>query len=81
MRPTAVRRDEEGMKSHKYLLALATAVTALAFTGCDRTVSKNESTTVRSDGTVKSQETTVTQKADGTTVKTEETKKTTPAKP
>lgn len=66
------------LKNIPTLLALALG---FAFSGCDRTVSKTESTTVKSDGTVKSKETTVTQKADGTTVKTEETKKTTPAKP
>ncbi len=68
----------------KYLKVLffATSLSAtLATIGCDRTVSKSESTSTSRDGTVKSKETTVTQKADGTTVKTEETKKTTPAKP
>jgi hypothetical protein len=69
------------MKTCKYLLTLTVLASGLAFTGCERTVSKQESTTIKSDGTVKTQETTVTQKADGTTVKTEETKKTTPAKP
>ena len=68
----------------KYLKVLffATSLSAILVTiGCDRTVSKSESTSTSRDGTVKSKETTVTQKADGTTVKTEETKKTTPAKP
>ena len=63
------------------LVSLSAVALALAVTGCDRTVSKSESTTVRSDGSVKSKETTVTQKADGSVVKTEETKKTAPAKP
>ena len=54
---------------------------ALSLTGCDRTVSKSEKTDVSSDGTVKSKETTVTEKSDGTVVKKEETKKTTPANP
>ena len=46
--------------------------------GCDRTISKQESSSVSSDGTVKSKEKTVTEKSDGTVVKKEETKKTTP---
>ena len=48
--------------------------------GCDRTVSKTEKTKVGSDGSVSSKETTVVEKSDGTTVKQEETKKTTPAR-
>ena len=61
----------------------ATSALALSFliVGCDRTLSKTESTTVSSDGTVKSKEKTVTQSPDGTVTKTEETKKTAPAKP
>ena len=57
---------------------------ALAFltVGCDRTISKTESSSISSDGTVKSKEKTVTQSPDGTvTTKKEETKKTTPEKP
>jgi hypothetical protein len=46
--------------------------------GCDRTVSKTESSSVSSDGTVKSKEKTVTEKSDGSVVKKEETKKTSP---
>jgi type 1 fimbria pilin len=46
--------------------------------GCDRTVSRTEETTVRSDGTAKSKETTVKENSDGTVTKTEETKKTSP---
>ena len=61
----------------------ATSALALSFliVGCDRTISKTESTSVSSDGTVKSKEKTVTEKSDGTVTKTEETKKTTPVKP
>lgn len=73
-------RNEGGRGKTSLLITLARG-TGLAFSGCDRTVSKTESTTVKSDGSVKSKETTVTPKPDGTTVKTEETKKTTPAKP
>ena len=53
---------------------------ALSFllVGCDREVSHTESTSVNSDGTVKSSEKTVTQSKDGTVTKTEESKKTTP---
>ena len=61
----------------------AASALALSFliVGCDRTISKTESTSVSSDGTVKSKEKTVTEKSDGTVTKTEETKKTTPVKP
>ena len=69
----------------KRKIALITATSALALSfltvGCDRTLSKTESTSVSSDGTVKSKEKTVTQAPDGTVTKTEETKKTAPAKP
>ena len=71
------------MKRNK--IAILAVTTVLAFssllTGCDRTLSKTESTSVSSDGTVKSKEKTVTEKPDGTITKTEETKKTTPAAP
>lgn len=58
----------------------ATSVLALSFltVGCDREVSKSQSTSVSSDGTVKSKEKTVTESPDGTVTKKEETKKTTP---
>jgi len=46
--------------------------------GCDREVSKSTSTSVSSDGTVKSKEKTVTQSPDGTVTKTQETKSTEP---
>jgi hypothetical protein len=44
--------------------------------GCDKEVSKTESTNVGSDGTVKSKEKTVTQTPDGAVTKTEESKST-----
>jgi hypothetical protein len=47
--------------------------------GCDREISKTESSSVSNDGTVKSKEKTVTQSPDGTITKKEETKKTAPA--
>ena len=61
----------------------ATSILALSFlmVGCDREVAKTESSSVSSDGTVKSKEKTVTQSPDGTVTKKEETKKTTPAQP
>ena len=67
----------------KIAIVSATSALALSFliVGCDRTISKTESTSVSSDGTVKTHEKTVTEKPDGTVTKTEETKKTTPVKP
>ena len=72
------------MKNCKLVICVATSVLALSFllVGCDRQVSKTKSSSVSSDGTVKSKEKTVTQSSDGTVTKTEESKKTTPpAKP
>ena len=66
----------------KCSIAVWAAMSALALSflvvGCDRTVSKEESTTIKSDGTVKSKETTVKENSDGTVTKEEETKKTAP---
>ena len=65
-------------------ICAATSALALSFlmVGCDRQVSHTESSSVSSDGTVKSKEQTVTKAPDGTVTKTEETKKTTaPEKP
>jgi len=61
-------------------LCVATSALALSFllVGCDREVSRTESSSVSSDGTVKSTEKTVTQSKDGTVTKTEQSKKTTP---
>ncbi len=57
----------------------ATSALALSFllVGCAREVSHTETHSVSSDGTVKSNEKTVTQSSDGTITKKEETKKTT----
>lgn len=55
--------------------ALSALVLAFLLVGCDRTVSSDKTTTVGSDGTVKTKEKTVTQTPDGV-IKTEETKKT-----
>ena len=70
-------------KNHMVGVCAATLALALSFlmVGCDRQVSHTESTSVSSDGTVKSKEQTVTKAPDGTVTKKEETKKTTPEKP
>ena len=62
------------------VMCVAASALALSFllVGCDREVSRTESSSVSSDGTVKSTEKTVTQSKDGTVTKTEESKKTTP---
>jgi hypothetical protein len=62
------------------VICVAASALALPFllVGCDREVSHTESSTVKSDGTVKTDEKTVTQSKDGTVTKTEESKKTTP---
>jgi hypothetical protein len=68
------------MKYLKPTLMLAALAVTLGLAGCDQTISKTQSIRTSSDGSLKSKETTVTQKADGTTVKTEETKKVSPAR-
>ena len=64
---------------------MCTALSVLALSGllvgCDRTISHSESSSTRSDGTVKSKEKTVTQSPDGTVTKTEDSKTTTTNKP
>ena len=61
------------------IIASGVSVFALALSfllaGCDRTLSSDKTSTVSSDGTVKTKEKTVTQSPDGV-IKTEETKKT-----
>jgi len=68
------------MKNRIIINSVAMSALALSFllVGCDREVSSEKSTSVSSDGTVKSKEKTVTQSPDGTVTKTEESKKTTP---
>ena len=51
---------------------------SLLAVGCDRPVSQTEETKVKSDGTVKSKETTVTESPDGSLSETETKKETTP---
>jgi hypothetical protein len=68
------------MKNHIIVTCVAMSTLALSFllVGCDRQVSSEKTSTVSSDGTVKSKEKTVTKSSDGTETKTEESKKTTP---
>jgi len=68
------------MKNRMMVTCVAMSALALSFLliGCDREVSKSESSSVSSDGTVKSTEKTVTKAPDGTVTKTEETKKVIP---
>ena len=81
--PSKLARMKQQLKNCKLVTLTATAALALSFlmVGCDRTISKTESSSTSSDGTVKSKEKTVTQSPDGTVTKTEETKKTAPTKP
>ena len=60
------------------VMCVATSALALSFllVGCDREVSNTKSSSVSSDGTVKSTEKTVTESKDGTVTKTEESKTT-----
>ena len=70
------------MKNRKAVICVAMVALALSFmlVGCDRQISKTESTSVSSDGTAKSKEKTVTQAPDGTVTKKEESKTTAPNK-
>ena len=69
------------MKRKIEVMALLSAlVLSVLCVGCDRTISKEERTSVGNDGSVKTKEKTVTEKADGTINKTEETRKTTPVR-
>jgi len=71
------------MKNCMTVICAATSAVALSFllVGCAREVSHTESSSVSSDGTVKSKEKTVTQASDGTVTKTEASKSTAPSKP
>lgn len=68
---------------NRMIVCVATSALALSFllVGCDREVSKTTSSSVSSDGTVRSNEKTVTQAPDGTVTKTQESKTTAPNKP
>jgi hypothetical protein len=63
-------------KNRMVVVCVATSALAISFlvVGCDREVSHAESSSVSSDGTIKSKEKTVTQAPDGTVTKTEESK-------
>ena len=64
------------MQNCKAIFLAATSALALSFlmVGCDRQISKTQSSRVSSDGTVKTKEKTVTQAPDGTVTKTQESK-------
>ena len=68
------------MKNRMFVVCVAISVLALPFllVGCDREVSKTKSSSVSRDGTVKTQEKTVTKAPDGTVTKTQESKTTAP---
>ena len=55
----------------------ASLMLSFLLVGCAHEISHTKSTSVSSDGTVKSKEKTVTRSSDGTVTKTEESKKTT----
>jgi hypothetical protein len=58
-------------------VAMSALALSVLLVGCDREVSHTDSSTVKSDGTVKADEKTVTKSSDGTVTKTEESKSTT----
>ncbi len=68
------------MKKRMLIVFAATFVVGLSslLFGCDREVSKTKSSSVSSDGTVRSKEKTVTQTTEGTVTKTQESKTTAP---
>ena len=63
------------MKIHKIMAMTSALALSGLIMGCDRTISKTESETVKSDGTVEKKEKSVTQSPDGT-IKKEEKKST-----
>lgn len=71
------------MKNCMTVIGAAISALALSFllVGCAHEVSHTETSSVSSDGAVKSKEKTVTQTSDGTVTKTEETKSTAATKP
>jgi hypothetical protein len=67
------------MKNYNVVFCVvAASAVALSFlaVGCDREISKTTRTSVNNDGTVKTQEKTVSQSPDGTVTKTQESKTT-----
>jgi hypothetical protein len=69
------------MKNWMIAVCAAALVLPCVLTGCNREISRTKSTSVSSDGTVKSKEKTVTETPAGTVTKTEESKTTAPKKP
>jgi hypothetical protein len=71
------------IKKAKVAIIAVMSGLALSFVtvGCDREISKTESTSVSSDGSGKTKEKTVTESPDGTVKKTETKKTTVPDKP
>jgi hypothetical protein len=67
------------IKNPMAVVCVAISAMTLSFLliGCAHEISHTKSSSVSSDGTVKSKEKTVTQAPDGTVTKTEESKKTT----
>jgi hypothetical protein len=63
------------------LVAASAAILSVVTPGCDREISHTEKSSVSSDGTVKSKETTVTEHPDGSVTKSESQKKTTTNSP
>jgi len=85
MTPEArVQSRERKNKMKNRIIVNCVATSALAFSfllvGCDRQISKTESSSVNRDGAVKTEEKTVTKAPDGTVTKTEESKTTPPNK-
>jgi hypothetical protein len=69
------------MKRSTILFCAAASILALSLLsgGCSHEVSRSSKTTVRSDGSVKQNETVVTQSPDGTVTREETTKRSNPA--
>ena len=69
---------KHNIKNGMAVMCVATSALALLclLLGCDKEVSKTESSSTSSDGTVKSKEKTVTDTKDGAVTKTEESKTT-----
>ena len=71
---------EHKMKNPRVITFAVASLLALSFLmgGCAREISRTKTTTVSSDGTVRSKEKTITESPDGTVTKKEEIKKTAP---
>ena len=69
------------MKNRMVAVCVATLALSCLLVGCDRQISKSKSSSVSSDGTVKTKEKTVTQTPAGNVTKTEESKTTAPENP